>query len=169
MTSHSSAPAHQETPHETETTITTVSDELKHRAESVINDKTIDLQWRTIIRYALEINDPSLTDFVQRAEAGENITATFESLGTLEANEDNSTLRKIEALTEIICRAGNEPTAALFILMETVESSARPKVFTSRAKHVAFSRCGELQVYEMVNAQIAMVERELLATNTLRS
>jgi len=154
MTSHSSAPAHQETPHETETTIITVSDGLKHRAESVIKDRTIDPQWRTIIRYALEINDPALPDLVQRAEAGENIIDTFESLRTLEANEDDSTLKEIEALAEIICRAGDEPTAALFILMETVENSAHPEVFTSRAKHVAFSRCGELQVYEMVDAQL---------------
>jgi hypothetical protein len=167
MTTHSSAPAHQETPHETETTIIAVSDDTKQHVESVINDRTIDPEWRTIIRFALEINDPALSDLVQRAEAGENIVDTFESLGTLEAHEDDSTLRKIEALTEIICRAGDEPTAALFILMETVESSARPKVFTSRAKHVAFSRCGELQVYELLDAQIAEIERELLAANTL--
>lgn len=56
MTTHSSAIAHQDTPHETETTIITVSDATKRRAESVINDKTIDPQWRTIIRAALELN-----------------------------------------------------------------------------------------------------------------
>ena len=39
MTTHSSAIAHQDTPHETETTIITVSDATKRRAESVINDK----------------------------------------------------------------------------------------------------------------------------------
>jgi len=138
------------------------TDDTKQRAESVINDRTIDPQWRTIIRFALELNDPFAGELVSRAEAGENIVDTFESLGTLEATEDDSPLRKIEALAEIICRAGDEPTAALFILMETVESSARPKVFTSRAKHVAFSRCGELQVYELVDAQIAAVERELI-------
>ncbi len=167
MTIHSSAPAHQETPHETQITIITVSDATKRRAESVMKDTTIDPRWWTIIRYALETNDPALADLVQRAEAGENIIDTFESLRILE--EDDSTLRKIEALAEIICRTGDEPTAALFILMETVESSVRPKVFTSRAKHVAFRHCGELQVYEMVDAQIAAAERELLATNTLES
>jgi hypothetical protein len=169
MTSHSSAPAHQETPHEIKKTRITVSDVIKRRAESVIQDRTIDPQWRTIIRYALEINDPALPDLVQRAEAGENIIDTFESLGTLEANEDDSNLGKVEALAEIICRAGDEPTAALFILMETLESSTDLKACTNRAKHVAFSRCGELHVYKMVDAQIAELEGELLASNTLVS
>ena len=164
MTTHSSATAHQDTPHETATTKITVSDATKRRAESVINDKTIDPQWRTIIRAALETNDPLLAELVSRAEAGENIVDTFESLRTTEAHEDDLTLGRIEALAEIICRAGDEPTAALFILMEALESSTHPKVLASRAKHVAFSRCGELHVYEMVNAQIAVVEGELLAS-----
>ena len=72
-------------------------------------------------------------------------------------------------MAEIISRAGDEPTAALFILMETLESSTHPKVLASRTKHVAFSRCGELHVYEMVDAQIAVVEDELLASNTVVS
>ena len=133
----------------------TVSDAAKRRAESVINDRTIDPQWRTIIRAALEFNDLSLDELVSRAEAGENIVDTFESLRTPLPNEDDPTLAKVEALAEIISRSGDEPTAALFILMETLESSAHPKVFTNRAKHLAFSRCGELHAYEMVDAQIA--------------
>ena len=170
MTSHSSATALDEAPHETETTtIITVSDATKRRAESAINDKTIDPQWRTIIRFALELNDPFVAELISRAEAGEDIVDTCESLQRPLPNEDDSTLRKIEALTEIICRAGDEPTAALFMLMETVEGSARPKLFTSRAKHVAFSRCGELHVYEMVDAQIEGIERELLGTSSLES
>jgi hypothetical protein len=133
----------------------------------VINDKTINPQWRTAIRFALELNDPSLAELVSRAEAGENIGDTFESLRPPLANEDNSTLRKIEALAEIICRTGDEPTAALFILMETLERSTDPNVLSSRAKHVAFSGCGELHVYEMIDAQLAELEGELLASNTL--
>jgi hypothetical protein len=43
MTLHSSATALEQTPH--------VSDSLKRRAQSVINDKSIDPQWRAIIRY----------------------------------------------------------------------------------------------------------------------
>ena len=170
MTSHSSAIALAEAPHETKTTtIITVSDATKRRAEAVINDRTIDPQWRTIIRAALELNDPWLAELVTRAEVGEDIVDTFESMRTTEAHEDDSTLGRIEALAEIICRAGDEPTAALFILMETLESSTHPKVFASRAKHVAFSRCGELHVYEMVDAQIAVFEDELLPSNTVVS
>jgi len=142
---------------------------LKRRAESVIKDRTIDPQWRTIIRFALELNDPFVGELVSRAEAGENIIDTFESLRTLKANEDDSNLGKVEALAEIIFRSGDEPTAALFILMETLENSTDPKVFANRAKHVAFSRCGELHVYEMIDAQLAELEGELLASNTLVS
>jgi hypothetical protein len=170
MTSHSSATALAEAPHETETTtIITVSDATKRRAESVINDRTIDRQWRTIIRAALELNDPWLAELVTRAEAGEDIADTFESMRTPSGNEDDSTLGRVEALAEIICRAGDEPTAALFILLETLESSTHPKVLASRAKHVAFSRCGDLHVYEMVDAQLAAVEGELLASDALTS
>jgi hypothetical protein len=169
MTTHTSAPAQEETPHETETTIITVSEATKRRAEAVINDKTIDPEWRTIIRAALELNDASLADLVMRAEAGENIVDIFESMRPPDGAEDDSTLRKIDALTEIICRTDDEPAAALFMLMETLESSTNPKVFTNRAKHVAFSRCGDLHVYEMVDAQIAELQGELLATNTLAS
>ena len=158
MSTHSSAIAHPETPHETETTMITVSDGTKRRAESVINDRTIDPQWRTFIRFALELNDPFVGELVSRAQAGENVVDTFESLRPPLRNEDDSTPGKVEALAEIISRSGDEPTAALFILMETLESSTHPKVLTSRAKHVAFSHCGELHVYEMVDAQLATAE-----------
>ena len=160
VTTHSSAIAHQDTPHETETTKTTVSDATERRAESVINDKTVDPQWRTIIRFALELNDPWLVELVTRAEAGEDIVETFESLRTPVPIKDKSLLSKVEALAEIISRSGDEPTAALFTLMETLENSRDPKVLTSRAKHVAFSRCGELHVYEMIDAQLAELEGE---------
>jgi len=155
VTTHSSATAHQETPYETQTTIITVSDATKRRAESVINDKMIDPQWRTIIRFALELNDPFVDELVSRAEAGEDILETFESLRTPVPIGDEPILKKVEALAEIISRSGDEPTASLFILMETLESSMHPKVLASRAKHVAFSRCGELHVYEMIDAQLA--------------
>ena len=169
MTTHSSATAHQDTPHETETTKITVSDATKRRAESVINNKTIDPQWRTIIRFALELNDPWLAELVTRAEAGENIVDTFESLQTPVPIGDESILKKVEALAEIIARSGDQPTASLFILMETLENFTDPKVLTSRAKHVAFSHCGELHVYEMIDAQLAELEGESLASNTLVS
>ena len=71
MTTHGSATALEETPHETESNTITVSDDLRRRAESVIQNREIDPQWRNIVRYALEINDPWLADLVRRAEAGE--------------------------------------------------------------------------------------------------
>jgi hypothetical protein len=135
----------------------------------VIDDTRIDPQWRTIIRFALELNDPFVAELVSRAEGGENIVNTFESLRTLVPIEDESVLRKVEALAEIIARSGDEPTAALFILMETLEHSTDPKVLASTAKHVAFSRCGELHVYKMIDAQLAELEGESIASNTLVS
>src|SRR5262245_36079132 len=73
MTTHVSAIALEETPHETETIQITINDALRRRAQAVINDRVIDPQWRTIISYALEINDPWLADLVRRADAGEKI------------------------------------------------------------------------------------------------
>jgi len=169
MTTHTSATALEEKPHETETTTITITDALRRRAQSVINDTSIDPQWRSIIRYALEINDPWLPDLVQRAETDENIIDTFESLRTPDADEDESTVRKIETLAEIICRAGDEPTAALFVLMGIVEDSTYPKELANTAKHFAFSRCAELNLYGIVDAQMAVIEGELLASNRLTS
>ena len=172
MTTHTSATA-PETPHETETT--TISDDLRRRAESVINDKSIDLQWRTIIRFALELNDSWLSELVPRAEAGENILDTFESLRTPETNEgdsteDDATEAKIKALTEIICRGGGgKPAAALFVLMGTLEKSSDPEAFAGSGKQAAFTHCVEWNVYEMADTQLAVVEGKLLGNNTLVS
>jgi hypothetical protein len=104
MTLHSSATALDETPHVTETTQITISDALRRRAQAVINDSAIDPQWRAIVRYALEINDPLLADLVRRADAGETIIDTADFSQTPETNEDDSSEEKIEALAEIICR-----------------------------------------------------------------
>ena len=164
MTTHSSATAHEETPHVTETTTTTtISEALKRRAQVVINDRSIDPQWRTIIRYALELEDPWLAELVSRAEAGERIIDTFESLQTADADEDDSSHEKIEALAGIICRTDDESAAALFVLMGTLEHSTDPKALANAAKHFAFTRCGEPNLYGIVDAQIAVVESELLA------
>jgi hypothetical protein len=115
----------------------------------------------------LELNDPGIADLLGRAVAGENIIDTFESLRTPDDNEDDPTAKNIAALAEIICRAGGEPAAALFVLMGTLENSTDAKELANSAKHFAFSRCAELNLYGMVDAQIAVVEGELLATNTL--
>ena len=167
MTTNTSATAHEETPHETETTNIPISVDLRRRAQSVTNASSIDPQWRTTIRAALELNDPWLADLVMRAEAGENIVDTFESLQTIDADEDDSTVKKIETLAEIICRAGDEPTAALFVLMGILENSTGPKELANIAKRFACCRCAESNLYGVVDAQIAVVERELLANTTL--
>ena len=163
MTLHSSATALDETPHDLETTQTTISDALRRRAQTVIYDRAIDPQWRVIVRYALEINDPLLADLVRRADAGEPIIDTTDFSQTLETNEDDSSEEKIEALAEIICNASDESAAALFVLMGTLENSTHPKLFANTLKHLAFTRCGELNLFGMVDAQIAVVEGELLA------
>jgi hypothetical protein len=165
MSTHVSASTRSETPHETETTqITTTSDALRRRAHEVINDMSIDSQWRNIIRYALEIDDPLLPDLVRRADAGEKIIDTTDFSETAKTSEDNSSREKIEALAEIICGAGDAPAAALFVLMGTIQDSTEPEALANAAKHFAFTRCGERNVYGIVDAQIAVVEDELLST-----
>jgi len=84
-------------------------------------------------------------------------------------NDDRATVKKVEALTEIICAAGDDTTAALFVLMGTLQSSAKPEVLANAAKHYAFTRCGELNVFGMVDAQIAVLEGELLADRSVVS
>ena len=67
MVNHVSASMREDAPHLIETTQTIISNALRRRAQAVINDTSIDPQWRNIVRYALEINDPLLPDLVQRA------------------------------------------------------------------------------------------------------
>ena len=53
-------------------------------------------------------------------------STTFSEIS--EPNDDDSNEAKIEALEDIICRAGEEAAAALFVLMGTLENSAHPKL-----------------------------------------
>ena len=89
MSTHGSATALEETPHETETTQITISDALRGRAQSVINDSRIDPQWRSIVRYGLETNDPWLADIVRRAGAGERIIDSVDFSLEPQFNEAN--------------------------------------------------------------------------------
>ena len=163
MTTHGSASV-RERPHETETTTQiTVSDALRRRAQSVINDRRTDPQWRTIVRYAIEINDPWLADIVRRAGAGEKIIDTVDFSLEPQLSEDVSNEEKIEALAEIICRSCDNSAAALFVLMGTIENATDPKLLANTAKHFAFTRCGESNLFGMVDAQLAVVEGALLA------
>ena len=139
---------------------------LRRRAEAVLNDKTIDQQTRTVLRRAMEIHDPWLARLVRRADAGERIDDTIEQ--ERYTNDPDAT-EKIEALVEIICGADEQAAAALLVLMGTLQNSAHPKVLANTAKHFAFTRCGELNLYGMVDAQIAVVESELLVGNSFGS
>ena len=164
MTTHSSATAFEETPHVTETT--TINKAVRRRAESVINDRSIDAGSRTLIRYALEINDPLLTELVRRVDAGESIVDANFSEMPVTSFEDDLGEAKIEALTDLICRAGDESeikSAALLVLMATIENAAQPKVLANTAKHIAFTHCGELNLCGMVDAQVAVIEAEVIA------
>lgn len=167
MAKHTSAKALAETPHEPEATTIAVNDAIRDRAQSVTNDGTIDPQWRMVIHYALELDDPWLPELVRRAEAREDVVTTFESLRKFEGQQDCMTEEKIRTLAEIICRGGNECVAALLVLMGTLENSACPNLLANRAKHFAFVRCSELNLYGVVDTQIAVVENELLTGNEL--
>jgi hypothetical protein len=163
MVNHVSASVRVETPHETETTQITISDALRRRAQAVINDTSIDPQRRNIVQYALEINDPLLPDLVRRADAGERIIDTTNFSQTPDINENHSEREKLEALVDIICGTGGATAAgALFVLMGTLQDSTEPEALANTAKHFAFTRCGELNLYGMVDTQMAIVERELL-------
>ena len=72
MSNLNSAPLREETPHN--------SDALKRRAQSIINDKSIDAETRAIIRYGLEVNDPWLGDLVRSADAGESVVDNIKVL-----------------------------------------------------------------------------------------
>ena len=167
MSTHSSATM-REIPHVNQTSKTnTIVEALKRRAQSVLNDTSIDPQSRAIIRYALETNDPWLADLVRRADEGETVVDSAGFLKTPSTDEE-----KIAALAEIICRVGDEAgtkSAALLVLMSTLENTSHPKALANLAKHIAFTHCAELNFSGMVEAQIAVFESELLADNTLVS
>jgi len=91
-------------------------------------------------------------------------TALAETLHAIDNNHDSSK-EKIEALAELICAGGEAPAAALFVLMGTLQDSEDPRAFAHAVKHLAFTRCGEFNVFGMVDEQIAALERELLSDN----
>ena len=166
MASNSSATAHQDTPHTNNSTTNIINEALKRRARAVIDDRSIDASTRAVIRYALEIDDPWLADLVRRIDASEVIIDELGFLLAPTGNED-SIEEKIEALTEMICRAGDESAAALLVLMSTIENATHPKAFANAAKQLVFTHCAQLNLYGMVDAQIALLESQLLPSNTL--
>jgi hypothetical protein len=153
MVNHSSVSVREQTPH--------LSAAIKRRAQSLINDNTIDGPSRAIIRYGLEINDPWLPELVRRVDAGETI------VDNLHVTSDDE---KIQTLVALICRAGDEPqikSGALLVLMAKLEESPHPKALANTAKHFAFTRCGELNLNSMVDAEIEALEQELFAVDTV--
>ena len=84
MTTHTSATVREETPR-TDSTQQNASNvnrciatAYRRRAESVINDRSIDAQNRTLIRYALEIRDPWLAELLRPVDAGESLVDTMD-------------------------------------------------------------------------------------------
>ena len=170
MASHSSASVREHTLH-TINSLTNntpreipVSDTLRRRAESVIQDTSIDATTRAIIRYALEINDPLLSKLVRRVEDGEYIVDNIAG----DESENDSSEQKVEALAEMICQRDDASvrSAALLVLLAAVETADDSKSLAKTARHCVFTRCGELNVFGMVDVQIAMLERELFTDNS---
>jgi hypothetical protein len=151
---------------------------LRQRAMRIINNNAIDPGTRAFIRYALDTNDPWTPGLVRRAESGEVFDENFnltrredEPVKELsieyeaESQLDQTIDEKLEALTDLICRPGNEPdikSGALLLLMATLESSALPKTLATTTKNFAFLRCCELNLFGMVDLQTELIEKELL-------
>jgi hypothetical protein len=68
------------------------------------------------ICHGLEIDDLAFLNSYAAQHSGETI---IDNLYVPSTNEE-----KIEVLAEIICRAGDEPSAALLVLMATLENAA---------------------------------------------
>ncbi len=184
MANHNSAVERGETPHTkpTDTNSTKqfgshtnrrISMVHRRRAESVLNDRSVDPDSRAIIRYALDINDPWLAELVQRATAGERLAETVDfSQEPQVKNDDDFEVEKIEALTEMICRGGDEPgtkSAALLALMAALENSPNPKALANTAKHLAFNHCSERNLCAWWTRKFACSKQNCFrATRSLR-
>ena len=174
-----------QTPHVNQTRTATIMNALKRRAQALLNDESIDAQTRAIIRYGLETHDPWLAELVRRAERCEKIANTSAFSQSIRAdkdglidkagvagasvdgpNNDEPSKHTIEALAELICRAGDESAGALFVLMGTLQHSTHPEALANTVKHLAFTRCGEFNLFGMVDAQLAVIEGELFGGST---
>jgi hypothetical protein len=181
-TTREQAPDLTQTSHVNQTTRTaTIMNALKRRAQAVLNDESIDAQSRAIIRYGLETHDPWLAELVRRTERCEKVANTSAFPQSTQAGEeepsddgpsedgssqDGPSIERIEALAELICRAGDEFAGALFVLMGTLQHSTHPEALANTVKHLAFTRCGEFNLFGMVDAQLAVIEGELFAGST---
>src|ERR1041385_1848391 len=99
MANHSSARVREHTPHSNRISRTnTIMNALIRRAQAVLNDESMDLQSRAIIRYAMERNDPWLARLVRRADAGEAVIDSLVIKEPPENYDDDLDEEKIEML-----------------------------------------------------------------------
>jgi len=169
----------------------TITRAIKRRAQALIKSRTLEPESRALIRYALEIEDPWLPELVRRADAGEAIMLDFSQSPAPDADDSSeeelapdagdsseeklaalAALDSLEFLAEMICRPGDEPlikSAALLVLMAKLEDAAHPKGLANTLKHLAFTHCGELNLWGMVDTQIAMIEHKLLESEMLEN
>ena len=92
MANHSSATVRE--PHVNQTRTNTILNALKRRAQARLNDKSIDPQSRTVIRYALETHDPWLAELVRRADASETIIDDFEETPEMQNDDSSDELKR---------------------------------------------------------------------------
>ncbi len=103
------------------------------------------------IKESSVIRRRGLAKLVKRAEAGETFIAEagehiIDANGFSETSEighRDSSPEKIEALAQMICRSGEESSAALFVLMAALQDATDPQALAHSLKHFAFTRCGE--------------------------
>ncbi len=168
MVSYSSASMREQAPHSiTNNTLkfNPNRDDVRRRAWSLLRDKSLDEGSRSLIGYALEIDDPRLHELVRQAEAGESVT---DNIIAADTSENDPTEQKVNILAEMICQA-HDPgirAAALLVLMSALENADDPKSLAKNAKRYAFTRCGEMNVCGMVDAQVELLENELLTNNS---
>ena len=172
MLQYNSAIEREETPHSINSTQQAnkcIAVAYRRRAESVINDRSIDPQTRALIRYALETCDPWLAELLRCVDAGKSIVDTVDFSQEPQAgNDDDLDVEKVEALAEMICRDGDEPdikAAALLVLMAAFEESPHPKKLANTAKHLAFNHCAERNLCSMVDAEVRVLEADLFRGN----
>ena len=105
-----------------------------------------------------------LSKLVQRVEDGEYIVDNIAG----DESENDSPEQKVEALAEMICQYDDPGirAVALLVLLAAVENADDAKSLAHAAKHCAFTRCSEMNIYGMVDVQIAMLERELFTHNS---
>jgi hypothetical protein len=83
-------------------------------------------------------------------------------------SHSSATVREHTPHANLTTRAGRK-SAALLVLMSKIENATYPRAVANIVKHFAFTRCGELNLGHMVDAQIATLEAELLAGTTRAS